>query len=96
MPCLLHLQVSLVSDQPLPSQLLPVAHFAWSPILRWLLLTLPLPCAPPPPAAEGKDAAVKMFWDGRIKAFHTDRYEAGHRATDYKKWLKAVRPYNIE
>lgn len=45
---------------------------------------------------EGKDAAVKMFWDGRIKAFHTDRYEAGHRATDYKKWLKAVRPYNIE
>jgi hypothetical protein len=37
-----------------------------------------------------------MFWDGRVKAFHTDRYEAGHRATDYKKWLQAVRPYNIQ
>jgi hypothetical protein len=45
--------------------------------------------------AEGKDAAVRMFWDGRIKAFHTDRYEAGHRATDYKRWLTATRPYNI-
>lgn len=45
---------------------------------------------------EGKDAAVRMFWDGRIKAFHTDRYEAGHRATDYKRWLEASRPYNIQ
>lgn len=27
---------------------------------------------------EGKDAAVGMFWDGRIKAFHSDRYTAGH------------------
>lgn len=46
--------------------------------------------------AEGKDAAVKMFWDGRIKAFHTDRYEAGHRATNYKRWLEAARPYPIQ
>ena len=46
--------------------------------------------------AEGKDAAVKMFWDGRIKAFHTDRYEAGHRATNYKRWLEASRPYPIQ
>ena len=38
---------------------------------------------------------MRMFWDGRVKAFHTDRYEAGHRATDYKKWLQATRPYNI-
>lgn len=48
------------------------------------------------PCAEGKDAAVKMFWDGRIKAFHTDRYEAGHRATNYKRWLEAARPYPIQ
>ena len=46
-------------------------------------------------AAEGKPTAVTMFWDGRIKAFHTDRYQAGHRATDYKKWLNATRPYRI-
>lgn len=46
--------------------------------------------------AEGKDAAVRMFWDGRIKAFHTDRYEAGHRATNYKRWLEAARPYPIQ
>lgn len=39
---------------------------------------------------------MRMFWDGRIKAFHTDRYEAGHRATDYKRWLEASRPYNIQ
>ena len=38
---------------------------------------------------------MTMFWDGRIKPFHTDRYEAGHRATDYKKWLNATRPYKI-
>lgn len=44
---------------------------------------------------EGKDAAVAMFWDGRIKPFHSDRYSAGHRATDFKKWLTATRPYNI-
>jgi hypothetical protein len=37
-----------------------------------------------------------MFWDGRVKPFHTDRYEAGHRATDYKKWLNAVKPYKIK
>lgn len=44
---------------------------------------------------EGKDSAVAMFWDGRIKPFHTDRYRAGHRATDYKKWLTAIKPYKI-
>lgn len=44
---------------------------------------------------EGKDAAVAMFWDGRIKPFHGDRYSAGHRATDFKKWLTATRPYSI-
>ena len=44
---------------------------------------------------EGKDTAVAMFWDGRIKPFHTDRYRAGHRATDYRKWLVASRPYLI-
>lgn len=64
------------------------AHSCNSKQLLHALAALPLP-------AEGKDAAVKMFWDGRIKAFHTDRYEAGHRATDYKKWLQASRPYNI-
>lgn len=56
----------------------------------------PIATAPHTHDAEGKDAAVKMFWDGRIKAFHTDRYEAGHRATDYKRWLEASRPYNIQ
>ena len=45
--------------------------------------------------AEGKDTAVTMFWDGRIKPFHMDRYTAGHRATDYKKWLTAVKPYRV-
>lgn len=39
---------------------------------------------------------MKMFFDGRIKAFHTDRYEAGHRATDYKRWMQAARPYPIQ
>jgi hypothetical protein len=43
----------------------------------------------------GKDAAVAMFWDGRIKPFHTDRYKAGHRATDFRNWLVASRPYRI-
>jgi glycosyltransferase-like protein LARGE len=43
----------------------------------------------------GKDAGVVMFWDGRIKPFHTDRYKAGHRATDFRKWLAAARPYRI-
>lgn len=43
----------------------------------------------------GKDTAVSMFWDGRIKPFHTDRYKAGHRATDFRKWLVASSPYSI-
>ena len=43
----------------------------------------------------GKDAAAMMFWDGRIKPFHTDRYKAGHRATDFRKWLTAAHPYRI-
>lgn len=43
----------------------------------------------------GKDSAALMFWDGRIKPFHTDRYKAGHRATDFRKWLVASRPYRI-
>ncbi|KAG7673702.1 hypothetical protein KSW81_006894 [Nannochloris sp. 'desiccata'] len=43
----------------------------------------------------GKDSAAMMFWDGRIKPFHTDRYKAGHRATDFRKWLVASRPYRI-
>lgn len=44
---------------------------------------------------EGKDVAMAMFLDGRIKPFHGDRYSAGHRATDFKRWLKASRPYDI-
>lgn len=36
-----------------------------------------------------------MYFDGRIKAFHTDRYSAGHRPTNYEKWVTAVRPYRI-
>ncbi|GAB4818755.1 hypothetical protein N2152v2_005801 [Parachlorella kessleri] len=44
---------------------------------------------------EGKELAGPMFWDGRIKAFHTDRYSAGHRATNYQKWVTAARPYRI-
>ena len=36
-----------------------------------------------------------MYLDGRIKPFHSDRYKAGHRATDYNKWLGAMRPYRI-
>lgn len=43
----------------------------------------------------GKDTAAMMFWDGRIKPFHTDRYRAGHRATDFRKWLIAAHPYTI-
>lgn len=43
----------------------------------------------------GKDAAIVMFWDGRIKPFHTDRYKAGHRSTDFGRWLSAVNPYRI-
>lgn len=43
----------------------------------------------------GKDTSVVMFWDGRIKPFHTDRYKAGHRATDFRKWLVASNPYRI-
>lgn len=43
----------------------------------------------------GKDTAAMMFWDGRIKPFHTDRYKAGHRATDFRKWLTAAHPYRI-
>lgn len=43
----------------------------------------------------GKDTGVVMFWDGRIKPFHTDRYKAGHRATDFRKWLVATKPYRI-
>lgn len=66
---------------------------------------LTLPARPlgrptPPPlstaGAEGKDAAVRMFKDGRIKAFHTDRYAAGHGATNYKHWMTAARPYPIQ
>lgn len=45
--------------------------------------------------AGGKDTAALMFWDGRLKPFHTDRYKAGHRATDFRKWLVASRPYRI-
>lgn len=44
----------------------------------------------------GKDSAIAMFWDGRIKPFHTDRYKAGHRATDFRKWLVASLPYKIK
>jgi len=44
---------------------------------------------------EGKDTAVTMFWDGRIKPFHGDNYKQGHRATDYKRWLEADKPYRI-
>jgi hypothetical protein len=36
--------------------------------------------------AGGKDAAAVMFWDGRARPFHTDRYKAGHRATDFRRW----------
>ena len=63
-----------------------------------ILAPPPMPTVTPllPLLAEGKDVAVKMFWDGRIKAFHTDRYEAGHRATNYKRWLEAARPYPIQ
>lgn len=45
---------------------------------------------------KGKDSAITMFWDGRLKPFHADRYKAGHRATDFRKWLVATRPYRIQ
>ena len=54
-----------------------------------------LPHIHTPRLAEGKELASPMYWDGRIKAFHTDRYSAGHRATDYAKWATAVKPYRI-
>ena len=44
---------------------------------------------------EGKDTAIVMFWDGRIRPFHTANYKQGHRATDFKKWLTATKPYRI-
>lgn len=44
---------------------------------------------------EGKELAVPMYWDGRIKAFHTDNYSAGHRATNYQRWVAAEKPYRI-
>ncbi|KAL6781671.1 hypothetical protein ACKKBF_B09005 [Auxenochlorella protothecoides x Auxenochlorella symbiontica] len=43
----------------------------------------------------GKAAAAAMSRDGRLKPFHTDRYRAGHRATDYARWLTARTPYHI-
>lgn len=46
-------------------------------------------------ALDGKSAAAQMYRDGRLKAFHADRYRAGHRATDYAKWLEATRPYRV-
>ena len=45
---------------------------------------------------KGKDTAITMFWDSRLKPFHSDRYKAGHRATDFRKWLIATRPYKIQ
>ena len=43
----------------------------------------------------GKAGAAAMSRDGRLKPFHTDRYRAGHRATDYARWAQARQPYAV-
>lgn len=43
----------------------------------------------------GKIGAAAMSRDGRLKPFHTDRYRAGHRATDYARWTTAKQPYSV-
>ena len=38
---------------------------------------------------------VSMYADGQLQSFHGAHYRAGHRATDYERWLATDRPYRV-
>lgn len=46
--------------------------------------------------AEGKSRAAAQYNKKRLKAFHIERWDLAHRATDYDKWTTATDFYDIE
>jgi hypothetical protein len=46
--------------------------------------------------AEGKQRAAAQYKRKRLKAFHIERWDLAHRATDYDKWATAKDFYDIE